>query len=763
MATPGYEQNPLPPEGKQAKATGKRSKLSQKDKLRRYQYDVALAERVMEPVHKKWRRYIEFYKGNQWLLENNESIEPKDAVTVNMIASVVNTVLPAVTTQPPKLRAIAMREQDMDAAPFVEAMLQWDWERLKVKNELVLATEDMLITGIGWTKTGYEFETRTIDRDPDEVEQEVQQLLAKQAAQLAGEEPTGVGAAGGPELLQQEQPSPPYGQGYGPGLSPNPEGQPDFGSVPQQGAMPQGGVPGELRGQDVLPEEAQALGMAQGVGGDEAALAAEQDQVTSEELAGQLEQEGTAVPEGLDAAYPQAAPQDPSQAALLSEDEIRALVAQTEDLIVRDDIFVERVSPFEVFVDPEARSLDEARWIAQRVIRPLEDVQADPKLSNTAKLKATEESRVAGTARARELATGKDDLGDYTKRVVLWEYYNLKERTLCIFAEGYDKFLFEGDYDYPFEDSPFDMVEDYHVPDELFGFGEVEMIAGPQVELNKLRTSQLVHTKRARRKHLYRREAFDPDGISALESDVDGVMVPVAHGQSLAEAVQPIPENAISMPTDWYQMSNVVENDLTVLSGVSDYQRGAFLPRHVTASEANLMQAAQDLRARDKLDRIEELASKIGYKMKSLAQQYYDQQRQMVIKGNGVTVPVSFDKTNIEGDFDVKVDASSTQPTNEVFRQQQAERMYQLLRPDPLLKGEELIKEVLRAYGIYAPERFILSPEEQMLQQLQAAMGGQPGAEPSATGTQPGQAEGNVEGGADQAAAVAGGQEAAIP
>jgi hypothetical protein len=216
------------------------------------------------------------------------------------------------------------------------------------------------------------------------------------------------------------------------------------------------------------------------------------------------------------------------------------------------------------------------------------------------------------------------------------------------------------------------------------------------------------------------------------------------------------------MPTDWYQMSNVIENDLTVLSGVSDYQRGAFLPRHVTASEANLMQAAQDLRARDKLDRIEALAARIGYKMKALAQAFYDTDRQMVIQGNGITVPMTYNKDDIQGEFDVKVDASSTQPTNEVFRQQQAERMYQLLRPDPFVKGEELIKEVLRAYGIYAPERFVMSPEEQMMAQLQQQLGMQGGADPSVTGIQPGQAEGNVEGGTDQQDAVAGGQEAAI-
>jgi len=519
--------------------------------------------------------------------------------------------------------------------------------------------------------------------------------------------------------------------------------------APQVGGM---GAEGAIPPEGEAPGDQEAL-EAEGLAAEELQLSEEEDAIQAEEAGAQLQAEGIAQPED-EMAQP--------QPVILSEDELRALIPTKETFVVSDDIFVERVSPFEVYVDPEARSLDEARWIAQRVIRPLEDVRDDPRYKNTKRLKATEESRVAKT-QGRTSPLPSDVLGDYTKRVVVWEYYNIKERTLCVFADGNESFLFEGSYSYPFNESPFVMLRDYIVPDELWAYGEVTMIEGPQVELNKIRTQQLVHNKRFNRKFLYKREALDPEGVAAIQSDQDGVFVPIAHGQNIADSIQPIPDNATAMPTDRYQMSNVVEQDITILSGVSDYQRGAFLPRHVTASEANLMSAAQDLRARDKLDRIEKAAAQVGYRMKALAQEFYDSERQMLISGNGIDVPVTFDKTDLQGDFDVKVDASSTQPTNELFAQQQAERMYQLMRPDPMVKPEELIKEVLRAYGIKAVDRFILSPEEQMMQQIQAMTGdaSQNGQQPSATGTQPGQAEGNIEGGADLQAAIAGGQEAA--
>lgn len=748
-STPGYRDNPLPdaPGARDNKGTKRRrGKVSSDTRLKRYQHDVALAQRAMKDVHKEWKRNIEFYEGEQWKTKDGIDIASMDSITINHVASIVNTVLPAITTQPPRLRAVAMRPDAEENAPVVEALMNYEVGRLRLKDELALGTLDMLIMGPAVWKVGYEYDAEEVPRDPNEVELEFQQLMAQVQAQAMGLPSAGAPGAG----AQAPDPNAPvgpdqglggitppggqdqYGAGYGPGLSPAPGGPPHFGSVPQ---APQ--AQPSPQGTPIPPDQLQGL---------------VQNQPQEAATAAQAQAQGPPTPP-----LPQEQPPPPSplspEAPLATEEEVRATIPTTQTVIVKDDIFVERVDPFEVYVDPEARSLKEARWVAQRIVRSLEDIQADSRYSNTKNLKASNESDEERKDRGADPLA--PELGDYTSRVAIWEYYNIKDRTLCVFVENYDKFLYEGDYTYPFEGPPFVFAMDYRTPNKFWGWGEVKMIEGVQMELNKIRTQQLVHNKRFNRKILYREEAFDPTAIAALQSDQDGIMVKVNPGQNLAEVLQPIPDQG--MPADRYQMSQVVEGDITQLSGVSDYQRGSFLPRHVTASEANLMQGAQDLRARDKLDRIENAATEIGRMILKLAQTFYDAPRWMLITGNGVSVPLAFSKDDIQGEYQVTVDASSTQPTNEQFAQQQAERLYQLMRPDPMVQPEELIKQVLRSYGIVAPDRFIVDPMTQMLQQLNQGQ-----QQPGAPGQQPGQQAGPAPQGTDLQNAVAGGQEAAI-
>ena len=51
--------------------------------------------------------------------------------------------------------------------------------------------------------------------------------------------------------------------------------------------------------------------------------------------------------------------------------------------IDEDRPYLERISPFDMFVDPDARHPKEARWFAQRTWRPVQDVQADDRYSAT--------------------------------------------------------------------------------------------------------------------------------------------------------------------------------------------------------------------------------------------------------------------------------------------------------------------------------------------------------------------------------------------
>ena len=62
---------------------------------------------------------------------------------------------------------------------------------------------------------------------------------------------------------------------------------------------------------------------------------------------------------------------------LPSDQDVIDSVPTTEMVVLEDQPFVERISPFDMFVDPEATCLDDAKWIAQRIVRPLSEVKKD--------------------------------------------------------------------------------------------------------------------------------------------------------------------------------------------------------------------------------------------------------------------------------------------------------------------------------------------------------------------------------------------------
>ena len=53
---------------------------------------------------------------------------------------------------------------------------------------------------------------------------------------------------------------------------------------------------------------------------------------------------------------------------------------ESEMYVYDDRPFLERISPFDMFVDPDARHPKEMCWIAQRIWRPIQDVQVDEPL-----------------------------------------------------------------------------------------------------------------------------------------------------------------------------------------------------------------------------------------------------------------------------------------------------------------------------------------------------------------------------------------------
>jgi len=116
---------------------------------------------------------------------------------------------------------------------------------------------------------------------------------------------------------------------------------------------------------------------------------------------------------------------------LPSDEDIMASLPNTKMVVLEDQPFVERISPFDMFVDPEATCLDDAKWIAQRIVRPLSEVKSDKRFKQGVRRNLKADS---GLKIRWNNDTERDDYADQVDRVTLFEYYDLEARTLSVCA-----------------------------------------------------------------------------------------------------------------------------------------------------------------------------------------------------------------------------------------------------------------------------------------------------------------------------------------
>jgi hypothetical protein len=393
---------------------------------------------------------------------------------------------------------------------------------------------------------------------------------------------------------------------------------------------------------------------------------------------------------------------------------------QPTTVVLEDSPFAERVSPFDVFVDPDATSMKDIKWIAQRIRRPIADVKSDRRYSKSAR----EQVAVMAISRYADDPSRKKINDKNEGYAEIWEFYDIAANKMSVFCETSDQFLVKPmRMPYSFG-QPFVMIRNYDVPDQFYPIGDLESIEPLQKELNETRTQMMNHRKRFARKYLYKESAFDQYGRSALESDDDNVMVPVVSDESLGSVVAPMP--AIINPPDFYDQSSMIIGDIDRVSGVTEIQRGGAPEIRRTATEAALSQDAMNARTADKLATVEQAIAEVGRRMVALARQFMTGTQVARLTGkDGEPIWVNFDRDYLAGDFDFEVAAGSTQPQNESFRRQMALQVVDAMAPFAgagVVDMAKLAAYVLQmGFGVKNPDEFMVQ-QQPMPQGMPAGM-----------------------------------------
>ncbi len=407
---------------------------------------------------------------------------------------------------------------------------------------------------------------------------------------------------------------------------------------------------------------------------------------------------------------------------LPSDEDIIANVPTSRMEIVEDQAFVERISPFDMLVDPEATCIEDAKWIVQRIVRPLSEVKKDKRFKRSVRQGLEADS---GVRYRWNNDTEREEYSDLVERVSIFEYYNIEDGTMCVLSQtGSDFLLDPTPMPYSFG-HPYVMLRNYDVPDTFYPIGDLSQIESLQEELNKTRSQMVNHRKRYARKYLYHERSFGPEGREALESDEDGRFVPVVdENRNLGDIVVPLPQ--VPLAPEMYNHSHLIEADINTVSGVSEYQRGQMPETRRTATEASIIADAGNARAADKLATIEIIISKVARMVMQLMQQYMTEAQMIRVTGkDDQEYFIAYTRDDIIGEYDFSVEGGSTQPLNETARRQQAVSLMNAMAPlvGVVVDPAELVKHVLQyGFGIDDAEKFIIQ-QQPMVAEGEAAAG----------------------------------------
>ena len=389
-------------------------------------------------------------------------------------------------------------------------------------------------------------------------------------------------------------------------------------------------------------------------------------------------------------------------------DKLLEYVPLTERLVEQDEPFVEYVSPYDIFFPANARRLEETRWVAQRIILPIDEIKANPALKNTDKVVAD------GLIDIRDRETYRGDPSTLEPMIyetcTIYEFYDMRTRTLTVTQLGAEEALFTGPIPYNHRLTPFVQMRNFaDGGQEIWAFGDLENIASLQEKLNETFTEQVDNMRRSGNKYVTIRGMFDAESRDRLESSEPDVVVEMEsiNGMMPRDAISVLPR--APLPADIYGAQGKFEDAMRQVLGINDFQAGGVGADRMSAYAAAVVDGVATLRAKDKQQSVEKAAGQIFNQLIRLCQEFMVDSKVVRLVGPNGGIWADIDSEVLQGEFDMRVEGGSLSAVNPATKQARALEMLQVIVPTLTQLGydtEQPLRHIIRDLG-YDPDQFL--------------------------------------------------------
>lgn len=417
-----------------------------------------------------------------------------------------------------------------------------------------------------------------------------------------------------------------------------------------------------------------------------------------------------------------------------------------------------RVAFRSFFMDPKAACIEEAEWVAEEIIRHLDDVKKDPAYKGTRNLGASARAVKDGGASKNREFYGMEDrpkqagsgLGPFSEPgtlgddpddqdlVRLYEIWDRREGRVYVVAEGHANYL--RDDEWPYEIDRFPYVTQsltIEVPDEPCPVPLLSVLKPQQREINDIRSYQLDHIKRAVGSVGVDTAKMDKKSLAQVRRG--GRLKTIETKGNPNEVIANIPGAPLN-PEVHIAMQDV-KNDLAEMSGVAEFQRGLASPKGSTATEQRLMAQSASLSVDRMMDLTMSAVADIAKLVADLLQQFGTKEDFIRIWGDTGWEWREYTKDDIQGDYDVQIYAGSQLNLDQSVQIKQALDMFNLFAPIGLQGGPirfaPLARRVMEAMRIRKPDEILIDdgrdvpPQDPYDEEALLEMGGAPKISPN--------------------------------
>lgn len=365
--------------------------------------------------------------------------------------------------------------------------------------------------------------------------------------------------------------------------------------------------------------------------------------------------------------------------------QLRALLASEElsfDEGPQDNPTVSRVAPWDLILPPGYADLKQCPWVCERMVVRLDDLKRDdrftlpPDMEPDAWLSETVPVSLSGQTPLNNLDRPElppeyivlyevrywRQTDDGLRRYVMWttKSSGVESSSQLVLRHIQDPLEMKG---YPYE-----VMRFVDVPNSFYStrVSDLAAIKGISDRLNDEWAYILRHHRlSSRRKFVTAPGALESGQLAALlesDEDMDVAELPASVAR-IQDAIMLLPE--APPPSTTPMVIQGLAKLMYEISGIDVFQRGGSSRKGTTATEVAIASAATRGRVGMRLEATEHFVSSLSRKILAIIRQYWDDVRYMRIDGpNGDDEFISFTSSDIQGYYDVDVQAGSTIPTD---------------------------------------------------------------------------------------------------